>query len=429
LSEVDHSIFISYSSTDKAVAEQICESLEGAGMGCWMAPRDIEPGADYPAAILQGLQGAQVVVFVVSLTAVESPHILSELGHAFSKKKPIIPFRLSPTELPPDFDYFLSLSQWLDAHSGCTPENLAKLKHAVQDAKSATATRVIVHEAYKWKLRVALALAVVVFGVLAYRLRPSPKSPLTDKDDKRGGRITASDDGKKGAEKEMKPQPWVNDKDRQIYVWIPPGRFAMGCSAGDGDCHSDEMPSHQVEIPAGFWMGQTEVTNAAYQRMVPAAKFPSAEANLPIVGVAWRQAKSYCAGVGGRLPTEAEWEYAARAGSTTAYYGVPSHIAWFGDNSAGVRHAVATKEANAFGLYDMLGNASEWVEDRYFDKYDLGAPTTENVLEPLAGNASALTRGGFWESPVQNIRVSHRTAMDREEPAPMAGIRCVANKH
>jgi formylglycine-generating enzyme required for sulfatase activity len=429
LSEVDHSIFISYSSTDKAVAEQICASLEGGGMGCWMAPRDIEPGADYPAAIMQGLQGAQVLVLVVSPTAVQSPHILSELGHAFSKRKPIIPFRLSPTELPTDLDYFLSLSQWLDAYSGCTPENLAKLQHAVRAATFAGATRVIVHEGRGWKLMVAIAIAVAVLGLLVYRLRPTPKPPVIDKDDKGGATSTASDVGTKSEEKEMKPRLWVNDKDRQTYVWIPPGRFAMGCSAGDGNCHPDEMPSHQVDIPAGFWMGQTEVTNAAYQRMVPTAKFPPAEANLPVVEVSWRQAKSYCAAAGGRLPTEAEWEYTARAGSPTAYYGVPSHIAWFSDNSDGVRHAVATKEPNAFGLFDMLGNASEWVEDRYFDKYDLEAPATGSVLEPLAGNASALTRGGFWESPLQNLRVSHRIAMDNEEPAPMAGIRCVVNKH
>jgi len=125
---MDHTVFISYSSSDKAVAEQICSSLEGAGIGCWIAPRDIPPGADYPAAILAGIQGSSALVVVVSASAVTSPHILTEVGHAFSAKRRIIPFRLSAADLPADLDYFLSMSQWLDASGGVTPENLARLK-------------------------------------------------------------------------------------------------------------------------------------------------------------------------------------------------------------------------------------------------------------------------------------------------------------
>jgi formylglycine-generating enzyme required for sulfatase activity len=183
-----------------------------------------------------------------------------------------------------------------------------------------------------------------------------------------------------------------------------------------------------VELPNGFWLGQTEVTNAAYHRVVASASFPPNEANLPVVNVSWRQAKAYCVAIGGRLPTEAEWEYAARAGTTGAYYGAPSKIAWFATNGEGARHQVATRQPNAYGLYDMLGNASEWVLDRYHHKYDIEAPAIGNVEQPLAPNASALTRGGFWESEAQNIRVSHRSEMERDEPGPMAGLRCVVER-
>jgi formylglycine-generating enzyme required for sulfatase activity len=225
-----------------------------------------------------------------------------------------------------------------------------------------------------------------------------------------------------------KPQPWLNPKDGLTYVWIPPGTFTMGCSPADTECQPDESPSHLVELPNGFWLGQTEVTNAAYHRVVASASFPPNEANLPVVDVSWRQAKAYCAAIGGRLPTEAEWEYAARAGTTGAYYGVPAKIAWFASNGGGDRHQVATRQPNAYGLYDMLGNASEWVLDRYYNKYDIEAPATGNVEQPLAANASALTRGGFWESEAQNIRVSHRNEMERDEPGPMAGIRCAVER-
>ena len=131
---MEQAVFISYSSEDKAAADQVCAVLEGAGYGCWMAPRDIEPGADYPTAILNGLQRSRALVVIVTSTAVASPHVLSEIGHAFGEKKPIIPFRISTAPLPPKFDYFLSMSQWLDAPDGCTARNLSHLQEAVSQA-------------------------------------------------------------------------------------------------------------------------------------------------------------------------------------------------------------------------------------------------------------------------------------------------------
>ena len=419
---MDHSVFISYSSADKASADQVCAYLEASGIGCWIAPRDIPPGVEYPAAILDGLAQARTIVLLVSPAAVQSPHILSEVGHAFSKKKPIIPLRLAAIKLPPDFDYFLSMSQRLDALDGCTPANLARLKDAVSQASSGPGpVRGEVRKRSRMIIA-ACALFMVIAGLVFWRSignRPRPEDPPV---------VTASGSGVPTAPKASKPQPWVNPKDGLTYVWIPPGQFMMGCSAGDTECKPDEAPSHLVEIPAGFWIGQTEVTNAAYQKLVPSAKFQADESKLPVVGLSWAQAKAYCAAAGGRLPAEAEWEYAARAGSANAYYGVPSRIAWYEANSGGVLHEVGVKEPNAFGLFDVLGNASEWVLDRYYNRYDLEAPAIGDVQQPLAGNASALTRGGFWESEAANIRVSHRIPMDNQDRAPMAGVRCIAER-
>jgi formylglycine-generating enzyme required for sulfatase activity len=418
---MQHSIFISYSSSDKAVADRICAALEEAEYGCWIAPRDIEPGTDYPAAILGGLQQARALVVIVSEAALASPHILSEVGHAFSEKKPIIPFRLSAATLPPNFDYFLSTSQWLDAHDGITSENLARLREAVSQALTSGVVAVPERKAGPDKRILAAGIVLLMaLGAAVYWLWPSPKiePPAASK-------VPPPADARKSNPPDTKPQPWLNPKDGLTYVWIPPGTFTMGCSAGDTECKPDEGPSHMVELPGGFRLGQTEVTNAAYHRVVASGSFPPNEANLPVAGVSWRQAKAYCSAIGGRLPTEAEWEYAARGSTTGAYYGVPSRIAWFAVNSGGVRHEVATKGPNAYGLYDMLGNASEWVLDRYYLKYDIEAPAIGKVEQPLASNASAVARGGFWESEAQNIRVSRRAEMDNSEPGPMAGIRCV----
>jgi len=426
---MDRPVFISYSSSDKAAADRICAALEGAGYACWIAPRDIEPGTDYPAAILEGLLGARAVVVLITASAVASPHILSEIGHAFGEKKPIIPFRLSAATLPPNFDYFLSMSQWLDAHDGCTSGNLARLTEAVRQALAGGAAAVPA-KTTQTKKRILLAAAAAVImavgGTVFWRW-PSAKSDPNSLHPADSKTLTPAGD-KKTSSLDARLQPWVNPKDGLTYVWIPPGTFTMGCSPGDSECKPDEGPSHLVELPNGFWLGQTEVTMAAYHRIVASASFRPNESNLPVIGVSWLKAKTYCEAVGGRLPTEAEWEYAARGGATGSYYGIPSKIAWYAGNSDGVRHQVATKQPNSYGLYDALGNASEWVLDRYYNKYDIEAPAIGNVEQPKAGNATAVMRGGFWDSDAPNIRVSRRSEQEKDEPVPMAGIRCVAER-
>jgi formylglycine-generating enzyme required for sulfatase activity len=185
----------------------------------------------------------------------------------------------------------------------------------------------------------------------------------------------------------------VSPKDGLEYVWIPPGTFMMGCSPGDVECNRDEKPAHQVTITRGFWMGQTPVTVGGYKRFAGSTgrKMPHApnfnkgwaNENMPIVDVSWKDATAYCGWVGGRLPTEAEWEYAARGGSTEARYGNIDEIAWYNKNSGGRTRDVAQKRPNGFGLYDMLGNVEEWVSDQ-------------------------LSLGGSWYASPRDVRVSNR---------------------
>jgi formylglycine-generating enzyme required for sulfatase activity len=165
-----------------------------------------------------------------------------------------------------------------------------------------------------------------------------------------------------------------------------------------------------VEIPQGFWLARTE-------RSVD---------GLPVTGVSWAAAKSYCASVGGRLPTEAEWEYAARAGTSTRYYDSLPAIAWFSDNSGDGPQKVGGKTPNAFGLHDMLGNVSEWVLDRYYNAYDETSDPIK-VEEPLAGNASGVARGGSWVSDADGVRVSRRLQMEPDAEEPHIGLRCAVD--
>jgi formylglycine-generating enzyme required for sulfatase activity len=195
----------------------------------------------------------------------------------------------------------------------------------------------------------------------------------------------------------------VNPKDGLTYVWIPSGQFTMGCSPGDTECYDDETPRRQ-NIAKGFWLGESEVTQAAYRKVTGKSPSPGQGPDRPVDNVDWSQSVSYCRAIGGRLPTEAEWEYAARAGTTGARYGELDRIAWTNANSGDNPHDVKQKEPNAWGLYDMLGNLWEWTD-------------SAEKKKPL--------RGGSCLDPPENVRSSTRDAVDPADRNDISGFRCV----
>jgi formylglycine-generating enzyme required for sulfatase activity len=252
-----------------------------------------------------------------------------------------------------------------------------------------------------------------------------------------------------------------NPKDGLKYAWIPPGTFTMGCSPGDDHCSGEEHPPHPVTITKGFWMGQTEVTVAGYKRfalatgrqMPPEPNLNGRPLNpgwgdqaMPIVDEVWDEAQAYCVWAGGRLPTEAEWEYAARAGSTGARYGGVDQIAWIADNSGRARlnidgnarggkpddnlmrvngngaHEVGQKRPNAFGLYDTLGNAWEWVNDWFAGNYYQFSPA-QDPTGP-AGGQYRIVRGGSWGNYPGRVRVSLRNYVPANQRSLNYGFRC-----
>lgn len=223
----------------------------------------------------------------------------------------------------------------------------------------------------------------------------------------------------------------VNPTDGLVYVKVPPGTFRMGCSPGDKQCFDDEDPVRSVTISKGFWLGRTEVTVEAYQRFAratgrelpPAPRFNQdwQEARQPMANVRWDAAEAFCQWAGGRLPTEAEWEYAARAGSQAAFYGKPDEVSW-NSGQDGHRdetvHPVGQKAPNALGLYDMLGNLREWCRD-FYGPYTPGAVT--DPAGPLAGDQHVM-RGGAFNDRQRALRVSFRfRAHDRNSDF---GLRC-----
>jgi formylglycine-generating enzyme required for sulfatase activity len=207
----------------------------------------------------------------------------------------------------------------------------------------------------------------------------------------------------------------------------------MGCSPGDPDCDMFEKPSHKVQITKSFEMGRYEVTQAQWQGVMGSQPSYFKGSDLPVEQVTWGAAQSFLAklnafsdGYRYRLPTEAEWEYAARAGTTGPYYGNLDAIAWY-YNIGGQTHPVGQKPPNAWGLYDMLGNVWEWCQDWY------GSYPSGTVIDPTgpSSGSSRILRGGSWNFPQSYLRVScryTRSSPDIGNGERIVGLRCVRER-
>jgi formylglycine-generating enzyme required for sulfatase activity len=189
---------------------------------------------------------------------------------------------------------------------------------------------------------------------------------------------------------------------------IPAGEFMMGSPDSDKDAYPDEKPQHRVRITRPFYLGVYPVTQAEYERVMGGnPSYFTGDANRPVEQVSWDDAVEFCRklsekeGRTYRLPTEAEWEYACRAGSTTRYCSGDDEVslgeyAWYEDNSGpGVgTHPVGEKRPNAWGLYDMHGNVWQWCADWCGKVYYAGSPT-DDPAGPAWGPAR-MDRGGAW---------------------------------
>ena len=219
--------------------------------------------------------------------------------------------------------------------------------------------------------------------------------------------------------------PWrVRDNGTQIeMVLVPGGTFTMGCTASDEyACFSSENPTHSVTITNAFYMGRYEVTQAQWLAKMgsnPSIFQPptyTADTSRPVETVSWNTIQGFLTATGMQLPTEAQWEYACRAGTTTAFHGftkclsgtnddtLVGNIAWYFTNFGGKTHAVGGKAANGLGLHDMSGNVWEWCSD-WYGAYSAGAQT--NPTGPATGTNRVL-RGGSWNDYTYIVRSSNR---------------------
>jgi formylglycine-generating enzyme required for sulfatase activity len=226
------------------------------------------------------------------------------------------------------------------------------------------------------------------------------------------------------------------------WLEIPQGTFTMGCTQGDAECGSDELPAREVRISRGFLMAATETTIAQYRVCVEAAvceppkdrsSFDSRTmASHPVGNVTWRQAKTFCEWAGGRLPTEAEWEFAARGGRQGWRYPwgnqrSPGDASFGGTGGRDVfKESSPAKsfDPNGFGLYDMSGNVWEWCADWY----DPGYYVRTDLVDPKgpAKGRYRVLRGGGWRNlDPAVLRVSARFKFLPGYWFDYFGFRCV----
>ena len=215
------------------------------------------------------------------------------------------------------------------------------------------------------------------------------------------------------------------------FVPIPKGEFMMGSESREAI--PDEKPVHRVRITKAFEMGRYQVTQAQWEAVMGSTPSYFKGADRPVEQVSWNDAQEFLSklnarndGYRYRLPTEAEWEYAARAGTTGDNAADLDSVAWYSINSYSQTHSVGQKQASAWGLYDMQGNVWEWCQDWYDDSYYRNSPA-KDPQGPSSGSLRVL-RGGSWVGSAWSVRVAVRVRSYPVYRSDSGGFRCVRER-
>lgn len=229
----------------------------------------------------------------------------------------------------------------------------------------------------------------------------------------------------------------VDDCEQKLR-YIPPGRFLMGSPDREVGRFDDEGPQHEVQLTQGYWLADSPCTQALWQAVMGSNPSHFQGSNRPVEQVSWEDCQEFVKrlnervpGLHARLPTEAEWEYACRAGTSGATWlgqldlkeddsaEILEPIAWYWKNSGGETQPVRGKAANPWGLYDMIGNVWEWCQD-YWGAYEAGA-----CIDPTGAVSGThrVLRGGSWDSDARLERAAYRLGLAPDDRDSSLGFR------
>jgi sulfatase modifying factor 1 len=224
-------------------------------------------------------------------------------------------------------------------------------------------------------------------------------------------------------------ETWTDPITGMEFVWIKGGEFLMGCGVSDTECQDNEKPAHTVRVD-GFWMGKYEVTQAQWQKIMGENPSNFKGDTRPVEQVSWNDAQEFIeqlnsrSGMTFRLPTEAEWEYAARAGTQTVYsFGDDANklgeYAWYCENSGNQTHSVGQRKPSAWGLYDMHGNVWELCQDWY------GPYARTPATDPRGPDSGSVrvVRGGSWIGSAVSCRSASRGRVAPDDRIGRVGFR------
>ena len=426
--ELAHDVFISHSSKDKTIADAACACLESRGIRCWVAPRDIVAGVDWGSSIIDGINGTKVMVLILSSHSNVSKQVLREIERAAHRGMPVLPLRVEDVTLSKSLEYFLSSSHWLDAYKGPLKQHLENLAnntaillekrdavHPLSDSPSLW-QRFALRPMIITGVSTALLTVAAGLGIAWYILKDTPADGSKMITDVRSeGRKLNAHVGIAG-----EPRESVTNSIGMELIELTAGKFTMGSPAGEKNRFDDEARV-SVTLTQSFGLGKTEVTQGQWKSVMgtepwDGQDFVKADKDCPATYVSWDDVTKFCqklteierksgklkADEEYRLPTEAEWEYASRAGTETAYsFGDDEkqlgEYAWFDSNTAGEQytHKVGLKKSNPWGLHDMHGNVAEWCSDWYDGKLIGG---TDPVV-PEWGSFRVYRGGSWWIGP------------------------------
>jgi len=458
-------IFVSYSHKDTEYAHELADSLQNMGFEVWIDER-LDYGAQWPQELQKQLDGCSAFILIMSRHSYASDWVQSELQRAKRKLKPIFPLLLDGDEP------WLSVesTQYYDVREAANPDPkfYADLKKVITPDPNArtllkpkgSGTDTPARALPGLKMGILIAAIVLFAGVAIWlggalskkSTNPTEPAAIATIEETSSEETTSLPEATLAPEMTASPQPISSGDDDMALV--PAGEFTMGRNAKDEftgcqevsqDCQlsafMDEEPVHRVVLDA-FSIDKTEVTNSLYKVCEDQGVCtPPQETNsntqasyygnpafddYPVIYVSWDQAKTYCEWRGARLPTEAEWEKAARGTDGRTYpWGEKIDETFANFNYAvGDTAAVGSYEngKSPYGLNDMAGNVWEWVADWYSDTY-YGKSPAENPLGPASGEMRVL-RGGSWGLVGVSVSTAYRYARDPAETSPDLGFRC-----